>query len=241
MAFAAQRDTKSGIEEALLASFACHKLFPKLSEEDFVVVGVQVSRLSLLGMCTAILAGVIVASKYSTSPSVIGLGFAQYCSLLGYAAFPVGSFLAYSRGCALYLGDQELLGFSIVARDKARNAKADTVHVGLDKYRALAAALTKMFALMSLNPKIYAAIVCAAVVAGVGFANRPTHSPYGIKFNKGLQCKWGELLETRPARAEGNQQPSAVNGEILAAKVQRLAGEEPTNKPALAPHAKAMI
>lgn len=36
----------------------------------------------------------------------------------------------------------------------------------------------------------------------------PAHLPSGIRFNRGQQCKWGELLETRLAQAKGNQQPS---------------------------------
>lgn len=49
---------------------------------------------------------------------------------------------------------------------------------------------------------------------------------------KDHQEKSGELLETLPGDAGGNQQPSASNGMRVDAKVQRLAGEEPTDNPA---------
>lgn len=45
-----------------------------------------------------------------------------------------------------------------------------------------------------------------------------------------IAAKRDELLET-PTHREDNQQPSRENGRVVSRKVQRLSGEEPTNKP----------
>jgi hypothetical protein len=47
-----------------------------------------------------------------------------------------------------------------------------------------------------------------------------------------MVCKGGELLEHPNGNAEGNQQPSRLNVQIVNRKVQRLMGEDAqTNKP----------
>lgn len=173
-----------------------------------MMVCVQVGGLAFSAMCAAVLAGVTIALEYGVSPSYVWLGLTQYLLLLGYASSPTGGFIACTLPSTLNCCDQKLLGLSIVPRDEAWDAKALAVHMRLDNDWASTSALAKMLTLVFSNPTIYAAIVCAAMITGVGFANRPTHSPYGIRFNRGLQSKWGELLETRPTRVEGNQQPS---------------------------------
>jgi hypothetical protein len=241
MARDAQRDTERGVKQTGLVSRSRHELLPQNVERNSMVMGVEIYPFVLAGTCAAILAGVAITLIHSVSPGNIELGLAQYLVLLGYSALPISCVLAGAFAGTFYCSEQELSGVRIVARDEARNTEAAAVHVGLDENRTSTSAFAEMLALMFSNPAIHAAIVCAGMIAGIGLADGPTHSPYGIKFNTGLQAKWGELLETRLASAKGNQQPSTVNGDVLAVKVQRLAGEEPTNKPATAPHAKAMI
>lgn len=229
MTWNTQRDAKSQVKQTRLITTALYKFLPQSFERDYVMVSVQVAV-----VCAAILAGVTVALEHASSPRNIRLGLAEYLVLLGYAAFPVMGLLAASITCAFRLRYQELFGAQIVERQELRDSDASSVHVRSDANCFSASTLAKVSALITRYPKVNAAIVCAAVIAGILLSDGPAHVTQYIRFNTDLQVNGVNCWKPYRPMVEGNQQPSAANGEVatVAAKVQRLAGEEPTNKPA---------
>lgn len=204
----AQRNTKLGIKETFLGSLTSYKFLPQFMEGNDVMVSVQVNYFTLLATYAAFLTCVTITLEYSKSPSYIGLGLASYLLLLRYTTFPIGCLIACTLASSLYSSYQKVIGLCIVSGDKDRNTNTGRVHVGLDFNQTLTTASTKVLTLMGLYPLIYATIVCVAMISGIGLTSGPTHKTHGTKFNRGLQSKLGELLETPLTSVKGNQQPS---------------------------------
>jgi len=253
MAGLAKRLTEIGIEDVVVKASSRKYVIQQFDERGSVVrvkhEGVPVSTVGF-----AKLASVVIACKNFVAPNLVLFALANLLLELGDPTLPVPVKRAGVEAIAVS-DDLFVLGASTeVVSDESRNAVGRSVHPVENFDWLVAAALTKMLSLILANPLIDASIVSAVLTsvladnlvpfdksAGrVSFAGSE-HASHSIRFNGECQEKSGELLERLPGNAGVNQQPSAVNGEMVAAKVQRLATEEPTNNVASAPDAKAMI
>lgn len=245
MARLAKRLAEIGIEDVVVKTPSRKYVIQQIDERSDVV-SVKHNAMPVSGMGFATLAGVAVACKNFVAPNLVFFALANLLLELGDSTFPVPMEGTGAKTIVVCDGLFVLGGFAGVADDESGNAVARVVHPFENYDRLVAAALAKMLSLVLSNPLIDASIIIFGVIAGVlandfvpfgepagrvSFAGSE-HASYSIRFNGEDQEKLGELLERLPGNAGVNQQPSAVNGTKVAAKVQRLAGEEPTNNPA---------
>ena len=190
MAFNAQRDTKIQIEEAGFGPFTAHKFVPQLLKRNLVVMGVKANRLALSALCVAFLAGVMIATEYLGAPSHVRLGLPQDLLLASNTAAPMVSVLSCTLLGVLGLSLAELLRLRTVVRQEVGNPHLG-VHVRFNQDRSSTTAFAEMLTLMFLNPAIYALVIGATVISGIGVVfDLPSHREFNcIRFNEGLQAK----------------------------------------------------
>lgn len=240
MTWFTQSNAKRGIEKFFDFPFAFHNVREQIAEQNGSMVSVKMNGFSLAVVCTALLAGVIISSKYSVSPFDVTPGFAKDFCRFGYATFPMVGILAFLLAVSLDQGFQVFLGLSVVAVNKLRDSMSWTMHPFFNQNGFVTSTMAKVFILIFFNPLVHTAVIAFGVVTGIAtfqcvsfyeaafrVSFNLEHAPHSIRFNGEFQEKSGELLETLPGDAEGNQQPSAVNGDMqVAAKVHRLGDEE---------------
>lgn len=239
-----QGNGEGQVEEVIHFPSASKNLCEELAKGDLVMVRVNgyCFAISVAVACSALLAGVIIASKYGVTPFDVAPGFSQQVGWPGHSTFPVVVPVPTLSSVSFNQGQQILSGSLVMVAKVARYTVGGAVHVRLNDDWFSASTLAKVFALIFRYPFVHALIIGMGVVAWVASFKSPTlckaaefvfsgseHTPHDIRFNGETQETLGELLEPLPGSAEGNQQPSAVNGVRLTAKVQRLASEEPTN------------
>lgn len=190
MTFNAQCDSKISIEKTDFGTFSRNEFFPELLESDLVVMGVKANRFALSATCVALLAGVIIALKYSIAPSYIRFGLSQYFLFAGYSASPIMSVFSCALLSVLGLRLMEFLRSCIMKWQVIWNSNFG-VHVRLNNDRSATAAFAKVFTLIIFNPAIYALIVSPAMVSGIRVVfDLPSHREFNsISFNGELQAK----------------------------------------------------
>lgn len=235
-----QGNRKGDVKQFRDFSLATHNFGKQIAEWDDVVMSVKMNCLAVTRACPTLLAGKVVPSKYRISPVNVPTGFAKDFCWFSDSTFPSWMISASSLAISFYQSEQVFFGSLVMAIQEVRNTETWTVHPFLYLDWFSASTMTKVLSLIFINPLVYTAIIGFGVISWIVLqfvtfckaAKRcsfdvKSHVLHCIRFNGDRQEKAGELLEALPDNAEGNQQLSAANGNVLvAAKVHRLRDED---------------